>query len=325
MVEQLGDTDGVLIVDETGFLKKGERSAGVQRQYSGTAGRIENCQIGVFVAYASPRGRALIDRELYLPKSWATDPERRTRAAIPQEVAFATKPAIARAMLERTLAAGVPARWITADEAYGGDYKFRTFCERHGMGYVVAVPRSQSVGLGPGGDLHADTLVADAPAEAWKRVSAGDGAKGPRVYDWALATLPWEAEPGFGRWLLVRRSIAQPDVLAFYFAAVSSGSASITPCRAAELGVRPVVRDRGCPLATLVNGSLMARRSACGLVLPVHHPHPAHLIISSVLVCRREGRIWVGCPAGALDSLWVCVIQKRDPCLMYNVRVMTRG
>ncbi|MER5326271.1 IS701 family transposase [Streptosporangium roseum] len=217
VVEKLGDADGVLIVDETGFVKKGDRSAGVQRQYSGTAGRIENCQLGVFVAYASPRGRALIDRELYLPKSWLADRERCTRAAIPDAAAFATKPAIARVMLERALAAGVPARWITADEAYGGDYKFRSSCERHGMGYVVAVPCSQSVGVGPGGNLRADHLAADAPPEAWKRLSAGDGAKGARLYDWALATLPWDVEPGFGRWLLIRRSIAKPDELAFYF------------------------------------------------------------------------------------------------------------
>jgi SRSO17 transposase len=217
-VEKLGDADGVLIVDETGFVKKGERSAGVQRQYSGTAGRIENCQLGVFVAYASPRGRVLIDRELYLPKSWLANRERCVRAAIPDSAVFATKPAIARAMLERALAAGVPARWITADEAYGGDYQFRSFCEQHAMGYVVAVPCSQSVGIGPGGNLRADNLAADAPPEAWKRLSAGDGAKGARLYDWALATLPWDVEPGFGRWLLIRRSIAKPDELAFYFA-----------------------------------------------------------------------------------------------------------
>ncbi|MFC3824287.1 IS701 family transposase [Planomonospora venezuelensis] len=218
VVEKLGDADGVLIVDETGFVKKGDRSAGVQRQYSGTAGRIENCQVGVFVAYSSARGRALIDRELYLPKSWTTDQERCAQAAIPDSVVFATKPVMARAMLERTLAAGVPARWITADEGYGGDYRFRSFCERHGMGYVVAVPCSQSVGLGPRGDVRADSLIADAPPAAWKRMSAGDGAKGPRLYDWALARLPWEVEPGFGRWLLVRRSITKSDEMAFYFA-----------------------------------------------------------------------------------------------------------
>ncbi|GAB2940483.1 IS701 family transposase [Nonomuraea sp. N2-4H] len=216
VVEQLGGPDGVLIVDETGFLKKGDQSAGVQRQYSGTAGRVENCQLGVFLAYASARGRALIDRELYLPKSWTCDPVRCARAGIPPEVEFATKPALARAMLARAFAAGVPARWVTADEAYGQDSKFRRMIEQHRLGYVVAVPRNQSVGLGLGGNIRADSLLADIPGQAWKRMSAGQGAKGPRWYDWAAGTLHWEAEPGFARWVLLRRSLTDPDDIAFY-------------------------------------------------------------------------------------------------------------
>ncbi|ALE82482.1 transposase [Pseudonocardia sp. HH130629-09] len=216
VTEHLGEPGGVLIVDETGFLKKGAKSAGVQRQYSGTAGRVENCQLGVFCAYASGRGRTLIDRELYLPRSWTGDRERCRAAAVPDEVEFATKTVLAKQMLGRALDAGVPASWVAADEAYGQDYKFRSWCEKRRIGYVVAVPRSQSIPLsleadiaGLAGSRRADDLVARAPEQAWKRRSAGDGAKGERLYDWAVASLspPPEAPAGWGRWLLVRRQI----------------------------------------------------------------------------------------------------------------------
>ena len=212
----LGDPGGVLIVDETGFIKKGTKSAGVQRQYSGTAGRVENCQLGVFCAYATPRGRALLDAELYLPKSWTGDRARCREAGVPDEIVFRTKPQLAAVMLARALDAGIPAAWVTADEAYGQDHKFRRFLEQRQIGYVVAVPCSQSVGPGTGyGNTgsRAGTLAAAAPEQAWKRLAAGDGAKGPRLYDWAMATLaphPGEemgGQDGFGRWLLVRRSL----------------------------------------------------------------------------------------------------------------------
>lgn len=217
VAEHLGHHDGVLVVDETGFVKKGNRSAGVQRQYSGTAGRVENCQLGVFLAYASPLGRALIDRELYLPKSWTGAPDRCSDAGVPAYVQFATKATMATAMLARALEAGVPAGWVAADEAYGQDSKFRTFCDQRRVGYVVAVPRNQSIGLGTG-TARADTLTAQAPTQAWKRLSVGDGAKGPRLYDWARATLPASDEHR-GRWLLIRRSTTDPDDLAFYLCA----------------------------------------------------------------------------------------------------------
>lgn len=221
VVEELGDDSGVLIVDETGFIKKGTGSAGVARQYSGTAGRVENCQVGVFLAYASRGGRALIDAELYLPKSWSADRERRARAGIPDHAGFATKPTLAQAMLERVLAAeDVPARWVTADEAYGHDHKFRSYLEKHQIGYVVAVPKNQSLGTGIGygnAGSRADDVTTDAPEQAWKRLSAGDGAKGPRLYDWAMATLLPHPGDDLGgptacrRWLLVRRSLTPDD------------------------------------------------------------------------------------------------------------------
>jgi SRSO17 transposase len=216
VAEQFGEPGGVLIVDETGFLKKGTRSAGVQRQFSGTAGRVENCQLGVFLAYASSRGRALIDAELYLPKSWASDRGRCAQAGIPDDVGFATKAALAMQMLGRALDAGVPAPWATADEAYGKDHRFRRFLEERKVGYVVAVPKSQSVGPGVGyGNTgsRVDAVTADAHEQTWKRLSAGAGAKGPRLYDWAMATLTPHPDDqvggssGFARWLLVRRSL----------------------------------------------------------------------------------------------------------------------
>jgi SRSO17 transposase len=212
VIEHLGEPGGVLIVDETGFLKKGLRSAGVQRQYSGTAGRVENCQLGVFLAYATSKGRTLIDRELYLPKTWVADQDRCRAAAIPDEVEFATKAVLAQQMLDRALAVGVPASWITADEAYGQDYKFRTWCEKRRIGYVVAVPRSQTIPAGAGSS-RADHATAMAPEQAWKRRSCADGAKGPRLFDWAVASVSAgdDTPPGWGRWLLVRRQILTDD------------------------------------------------------------------------------------------------------------------
>jgi SRSO17 transposase len=217
VVDHLGDRAGVLIVDETGFLKKGVKSAGVQRQYSGTAGRTENCQLGVFLAYASARGRTLIDRELYLPRQWCGDQARRAEAGVDPAVTFATKPALGLRMLQRALDADIPASWVTADEAYGQDSKFRLWLQQRRIGYVLAVPRSQKIPT-DGGSARADALAVAAPALAWKRRSCGDGAKGPRLYDWAVASLPdtGTAQHGCTRWLLIRRSITKPDELAYY-------------------------------------------------------------------------------------------------------------
>jgi SRSO17 transposase len=218
VVEHLGNPGGVLVVDETGFLKKGGKSAGVQRQYSGTAGRIENCQVGVFLTYASPRGRALVDRELYLPREWAADAARRAEAHVPEQVGFRTKPQLAQAMLERAVDAGVPAGWVSADEVYGGDARLRAFLEDHDLAYVLAVKATQplwaATDQGPA-EVPACELVAGLPASAWRRLSAGDGAKGPRVYDWARVALTRPGWPGRGFWLLARRRLSDGE-LAFY-------------------------------------------------------------------------------------------------------------
>ena len=220
VVAELGDPAGVLVVDETGFLKQGRKSVGVKRQYSGTAGRIENCQIGVFVGYASPHGRAGLDRALYLPQEWADDAERRTAAGVPETTPFHTKPQLALTMLTRALDGGVPVRWVTADEVYGGAGAFRHALEERGQAYVLAVKRTQAVTTFPPsqpiGFWHADELIAAQPPEAWQRLSCGDGAQGERVYDGAYVALRPALCEGWMHGVLVRRSLSTPDELAYY-------------------------------------------------------------------------------------------------------------
>jgi SRSO17 transposase len=215
VTEHLGDPAGVLIVDETGFLKKGTKSVGVQRQYSGTAGRIENCQIGVFLGYASSQGRAFLDRELYLPQEWAQDPERRGEAGVPPAVSFATKPALAQQMLARAFAAGVPAAWVSGDEIYGDDGAFRHWLMAGNHPYVLAVSAHHPIWLA-GRQERADRLIAALPAEAWAPLSAGTGSQGERLYDWACIQLPYESAVGTAHWLLARRSLSDPTALAYY-------------------------------------------------------------------------------------------------------------
>jgi SRSO17 transposase len=225
VVEQLGEEHAVLVVDETGFLKKGRKSVGVQRQYSGTAGRIENCQIGVFLAYASAKGRTFLDRELYLPKEWAADAERRQEAAVPETVAFRTKPQLARAMLERALAAGVPAQWVTGDEVYGGDVRLRVWLEEQQVAHVLAIKRTESLWSTTSWTQVPATTLADAvPTTAWERLSAGAGAKGPRVYDWTRVPIRPLREPGWDYWLLVRRSLTDPTDRAYYVCFCPAGT-----------------------------------------------------------------------------------------------------
>jgi SRSO17 transposase len=215
VVEQLGDPGAVLVIDETGFLKKGTKSVGVQRQYSGTAGRIENCQIGVFLAYASPRGRAFLDRALYLPQAWAQAATRREEAGIPVQVTFATKPALAQTMLARAFAAGVPAAWVTGDEVYGNDSKLRRWLEAAPRSYVLAVAGSHAVWQ-DGRQVRVDTLAETIPATGWQRLEVGAGSKGPRVYDWACGRLPYLTADGWAQWVLLRRSVPKPEEVAFY-------------------------------------------------------------------------------------------------------------
>ena len=214
-VDELGCKDGVLVVDETGFLKKGTHSAGVNRQYSGTAGRVENCQIGVFLAYAARGSRVLIDRELYLPRQWADDAPRRAAAKVPESVGFATKPQLARQMIARAIAAKMPFSWITGDAVYGDDRSLRIWLEQQDLHFVLSVAGNQYVWTPAMRQTTVKQLAQSVEADHWQDLSAGDGAKGPRLYAWArIALLSWQM-PG-QRWLLLRRSLSEPTHVTYY-------------------------------------------------------------------------------------------------------------
>ena len=216
VIEQLGEPGGMLVVDETGFVKKGKKSAGVARQYSGTAGRRENSQVGVFLLYASRSGAAFIDRALYLPEEWTADRVRCREAGIPDEVAFATKGELAQQMLARAFAAGVPAEWVVGDTVYGYD-ELRLWLEAQQKNYVLAVSETHQVWV-QGRPQPVGLVAALLPEEAWVVLSAGEGSKGPRLYEWAWLQLPDETEAASerARWLLIRRSLSKRSERAYY-------------------------------------------------------------------------------------------------------------
>lgn len=218
VVEHLGDPEAVLIVDDTGFLKKGIRSAGVQRQYSGTAGRTENCQVGVFLAYASPQGRTLIDRRLYLPTSWTDDRERCRRAGIEESTGFETKVAMAKAMVRRAIADRIPFGWVTADAAYGFSKGWRYELEQADVFHVMATTRHDTVVTRHALDHPVHDLFHGLPRQKWKRRSCGNGAHGPRVFDWARVEVrPWHRQDR-RHWVIARRSVSRPDQVSYYIA-----------------------------------------------------------------------------------------------------------
>jgi SRSO17 transposase len=216
VIEHLGEASGVLVVDETGFVKKGKKSAGVARQYSGTAGRRENSQVGVFLGYASPKGYAFIDRALYLPEEWTNDRVRCREAGIPDEVEFATKGELAKRMLERAFAAGVPAEWVVGDTVYGYE-ELRIWLDERAKNYVLAVPETHTVWV-QGRQQPDGLLAALLPPQAWVVLSAGEGSKGPRLYEWAWLQLPDETGGPHerARFLLIRRSLADAGKRAYY-------------------------------------------------------------------------------------------------------------
>ena len=227
VIGSLGDPRGVLVVDETGFLKKGTHSVGVARQYSGTAGRVENCQVGVFLGYASPLGQALIDRRLYLPDAWAADEARRRQVRVPEPVTFATKPQIACDLIAAALDAGTPCAWVLADALYGSDSRLRRMLETRCQPYVLAVRSNHTLRmLTATGLLQTDPAqLADAlPGTAWAAHAAGEGSKGPRLYEWARIALPWTVDEGFERWLLIRRSRRDGQDFAYYLVFAPAGT-----------------------------------------------------------------------------------------------------
>ncbi|MDC9598585.1 IS701 family transposase, partial [Xenorhabdus anantnagensis] len=220
VTDHLGDEQGILIIDETGFIKKGTHSAGVQRQYSGTAGRIENSQIGVFLCYAGQGGHAFIDRTLYLPEQWTDNRPRCKSAGIPDSVTFATKPQLAQQMLERALDAGVSCRWVTADTVYGQDRRLRCWLESRYQPFVLAIPKNERVWWQGPRYTSADKVVDSLPSSFWEKHSAGLGTKGERWYDWVRVPL-WrlqlsEEERDYGHYLLVRRSRDEKQERAYY-------------------------------------------------------------------------------------------------------------
>jgi SRSO17 transposase len=233
--EHLADPAAILVIDETGFLKKGTKSAGVKRQYSGTAGKRENCQIGVFVTYSSlvpAQTQVLVDRELYLPAEWASDLVRRREAGVPDGVTFATKPELARRMLTRVRAAGLPAAWVTGDTVYGGSGPLRSWLEEQRQPYVLAIAANDGVDLPDGSDTPMPVLAGEIAQYAldpheWRCLSAGDGSKGARLYDWAFVPLAPPTAAGFEQALLIRRPLDAPDdpkKLAYYLAFAPVGT-----------------------------------------------------------------------------------------------------
>jgi SRSO17 transposase len=241
IVEQFGEEEGIGVVDETGFLKKGSHSVGVKRQYSGTAGKVENCQVGTFLSYATGRGHVFLDRCLYLPEEWCNDAVRRRQAKVPEEVLFQTKPEQAMGMLQRAWAQGVPMRWVTGDELYGASTALRTLIEEQQRWYVLAVKSNTpawsvrplvvepappargrpALHLRLADDAPAATpVIARWPAHRWQRLTVAEGEKGPRIYDWAAQRIveSRDALPGPDAWLLARRSLTQPEEIAYYLA-----------------------------------------------------------------------------------------------------------
>jgi SRSO17 transposase len=216
VVEHLADEEtGILIVDETGFLKKGEKSVGVARQYTGTAGDTVNCQVGAFLAYASKKGAAFVDRALYLPKVWANDAERRAEAGVPERIVFPNKIELAELMLERVFASGVRARWVVADSFYGRSHAFREWLEERQRPYAVMVPKTNSVPLG-GRKTMIEQHVERLPENAWSEVRPARDGGGRRPWEWACLDLAADPEKGMRRWLLVRRSTDDPEDRGFY-------------------------------------------------------------------------------------------------------------
>jgi SRSO17 transposase len=218
VIEHLGDeTSGVLIVDETGFLKKGNKSCGVARQYTGTAGDTVNAQVGVSLAYASDRGAAFIDRALYLPREWAKDQDRRGEAGVPTATRFATKIALAQRMLALAFAAGAPARWVVADSGYGRSHRFRRWLEERDRAYAVMVPKTNAIQY-RGGRERVEQLGARLTEDAWTAVAPNGGGQGARVHDWACLPLSERCARGMRRWLLVRRDPDDPEGHVYWLA-----------------------------------------------------------------------------------------------------------
>ena len=264
----LGQENAVLAIDETGFIKQGKKSVGVKRQYTGTSGKIDNCQIGVFLSWQTARGHALIDRALYLPEEWAEDKERRQAAGVPEAVEFATKPALARAMVARVLAAGARPAWVVADAVYGADYKLRSTLEEAEQPYVLAVTGQQCVWMGFG-QRRVKAVKTQVPAGAWAELRVAAGTKGPRVFDWAALTINHPYGKEWQRFLLLRRSRSKAEEITAYlvFGAADTTLEEMARVAGTALGHRGELRaeqERG--------GSRPVRGAQLDGLAPAHDP-----------------------------------------------------
>jgi SRSO17 transposase len=228
LLEQLGQESAILVIDESGFPKRGTKSAGVGLQYCGTTGQVQNCQVGVFLAYVTARGHSLIDRELYLPLDWCEDPARCRAAHMPESVRFQTKPELAIQMLTRINEVGCPIAWVVADTVYGGNLDLRNWLEAHGYPYVLAVACDEPVGIVTPDGQRRRVQVRDVEAlllheQDWHRLSMSEGTKGPRIFDWAVVPILQRWEDDGCHWLLIRRSISDPQEKRYYFVFAPQG------------------------------------------------------------------------------------------------------
>src|SRR3989440_10066458 len=228
VLEQLGLQSAILVIDESGFPKRGKKSAGVGLQYCGTTGRVENCQVGVFLSYVTAKGHTLIDRELYLPLDWCEDRDRCRAAGIPESVRFQTKPELAVQMIERIWQAQIPISWVVADTVYGGNLDLRTWLEAHGYPYVMAVACNEPVGFqAPTGRRREEAALVEAFVlhdGDWQRLSMSEGTKGPRLFDWAIVPMLHQWEDDGRHWLLIRRNVDDPSQKAYYFVFAPQGT-----------------------------------------------------------------------------------------------------
>jgi SRSO17 transposase len=236
ILEHLGDQEAILVIDETSFRKRGKKSAGVKQQYCGTTGRVENCQVGVFLSYVSSKGHTLIDRELYLPKEWIDDPGRRREAGIPEAIVFRTKCELAQQMIERLWKAKIPFDWVVADSVYGGNLDLRLWLEAHGYSYVLAVSCDEPVGIQtPEGRKRMTVAEAEAlllHSQDWHRLSMSCGTKGPRLFDWAVIPILHGWEDDGRHFLLIRRCLDDPSEKAYYFVFAPAGTTLVQMVKA---------------------------------------------------------------------------------------------
>ena len=228
VVEELGTEQAVLVLDDTGFVKKGEHSVGVSRQYSGTPGGIDNCQVGVFLAYSTPGGHALIDRALYVPKAWLEDKARSQEAHLPSDLAYTKKTQLGRTLLERALAAKVPHNWVVADALYGDDRKLREWLQAQRQWYVLGITRNHMLAY-EGYRQRFDEIAASLPPSAWQSLSCGEGTKGERLYEWAMVSWRnWNYGEDELHAFLVRRNLLDPTDEAYFRVFAPAGTSMQT-------------------------------------------------------------------------------------------------